>query len=1036
MSIVRVTNPDQIRPSHVVLIGLVYVVLLGSCLITCGSKMATIPDGAVAWKADSMLRAVVELLNLGNSQPTLHGVAIKSFIFAMGAAVAAVVLGIAVAARSRRGDEVTEDDTVVEEVSERDETLAVQPITRRSISPLAAAQVLALAYVAWSFLSVIWSAARDFAWGGSVLLGIGFLWTFALGLGLNRVAGRKAAYGLVIAGVATAVIAILYKLERNPTLRASHPIGNPIFLATCLIPGLIVALCGAGSSVAKGLSRRRYRWLGIGLAGGVALATMGWAFALADSRGPTLGLALACVAIVFFRLRRTGKIVVATLALVGVIGAGATAMVYRDTIFSPGRSATLRLRLLAGTYAIELGSHHKPNGYGQAGFVLNGDALAVRDVLDDPEALEYPIRHAHNEFLEVWADLGAIGVVLFAGSLVLTLWAAIAALPTLPSRSLRWMLIALSASLVGIVAAEQFSVGLRFPGVPTIFFTVWGLIWAMSSQARTDRRTVLEGTGRRRVLVLVVAAVLGVGTATLARRDFAAARSLYQVAESLDQLEWDRALSQVDDAYRNRLNPQRKLAALDVRCAARLHIAQYFQASAMRRFDAARELELSDDTQAAHPSHLMALANQDVGRAREMVSQGLAIVHEMGRKAPHCWNAGWLEFGLRQVQVDFAVFARDKRLAEQHAETARAALERELQRRPFDPRIASQYVRHLQYLQELGIVTAPPPVDDVFDLLARPLRFHGAPSTYPEILGHLAESDGFEEAFEAMLRKSRQALEVARVEDWEAPFAPERLRLAALTPLDHFDFAAVTEWLEEAVTLYHRLGRRGLVGLATAYAELADARFFANPDDPQPAIEAAESAVKTAPGSERGRELIAIVHERLIAYHLAAGHEDFVLSNLLPRIVRSRQPEPLRRELSRRYSMLCRSFILAGGDRLPDGLRRWADRALELDSTNPTAWLLRAQLAYTDGDDHDCAASLTEALRRGADPQAVALFLQSVVQERPDSEPLRRLLFQVSQQLGVPISAPATQPAGTTVTQPAEALRPTTAPADVSSNGR
>ena len=90
--------------------------------------------------------------------------------------------------------------------------------------------------------------------------------------------------------------------------------------------------------------------------------------------------------------------------------------------FSPtGRSPTLRLRLYAWQYAWRLFTERPFTGHGQAGFVRLGDSFTVEDVLADPLVFESRISHAHNEWLEVLADLGSVGLVLLAAGLLLTL---------------------------------------------------------------------------------------------------------------------------------------------------------------------------------------------------------------------------------------------------------------------------------------------------------------------------------------------------------------------------------------------------------------------------------------------------------------------------------------------------------------------------------------------------------------------------------------------------------------------------------------
>ena len=84
MKIVRISDPDQIKPLHVAMVLLVAVTLAGSCLLTSGAHREILHDGQVEWGPDSPLRALVSVLNLQFTQTTSKGVEIKSLVFGLG----------------------------------------------------------------------------------------------------------------------------------------------------------------------------------------------------------------------------------------------------------------------------------------------------------------------------------------------------------------------------------------------------------------------------------------------------------------------------------------------------------------------------------------------------------------------------------------------------------------------------------------------------------------------------------------------------------------------------------------------------------------------------------------------------------------------------------------------------------------------------------------------------------------------------------------------------------------------------------------
>ncbi|MFQ5490621.1 MAG: O-antigen ligase family protein, partial [Phycisphaerae bacterium] len=385
-NVIRISDPDQVRPAHVVMVCLVCATLAGVFLMTGGAHREILHDGAVEWGADSPLRAVVEVLNLQFSQTTARGVAIKSLVFGMGTAAAVLVLGLVLGVRPRQGDEVLSDDLTPAQADALVEGEDItQPMGKKHIPLLAAAQFLMLAYGAWSFASMSWSNAPAYALGGSVLLGIQIVWAFALGLGLNRVAARAAALSLVVICLLAAVLAIAYHAVRNPTLRASYPIGNPLLLAACLIPGILIGVSAVVGSVESIITRRGLRHLWLGLAGLLAVGVLIYAFSLTRSRGPLLGVLAGACSMVFFRFRGRARIVTGVVLLVGLALAGWYFTGQRDAFSSTGRSATIRVRLLAWGYAFDLAVDSPLTGQGQGGYCLLADAKAAgADALADP----------------------------------------------------------------------------------------------------------------------------------------------------------------------------------------------------------------------------------------------------------------------------------------------------------------------------------------------------------------------------------------------------------------------------------------------------------------------------------------------------------------------------------------------------------------------------------------------------------------------------------------------------------------------------
>ena len=101
MSLLRIRDPDALRPLHVVLICIVAGTLLGGYLFLSAAESQALIDGAVEWRVDSPLRAIVQVLCLHYQFPTIHAGAFKVFILGLGSGLAVIALSVAFAVGSR-----------------------------------------------------------------------------------------------------------------------------------------------------------------------------------------------------------------------------------------------------------------------------------------------------------------------------------------------------------------------------------------------------------------------------------------------------------------------------------------------------------------------------------------------------------------------------------------------------------------------------------------------------------------------------------------------------------------------------------------------------------------------------------------------------------------------------------------------------------------------------------------------------------------------------------------------------------------------
>ncbi|MCA9251581.1 MAG: O-antigen ligase family protein [Phycisphaerae bacterium] len=989
--LIRIVNPNELKPVHVVMLALVTLGLAGNCLLTSAGKPTVLQDGANAWPADSLLLAIVEILDLQYAQPTPNGIAIKSLVAGTAAGVGLIIAALGIFLRARSLDEATDDDAVIEVDDDRSAVVAPEKTDGRAkkhIDPILASQVLMLLYLAWAFAGTLWSNAPGFAFGGAVTLGVNLAWAFVLAMSLSRRAAIFAGYSLFGVLVVTAGIAGWYYLERNSTLRASYPVGNPLFLAACLIPGMLIAIsCVArvvsGSSGAG--AGRRVAMLAIFALGCGVIA---WAFYLTQSRGPAVALGLGVFAVAAFAGGRDVKLVAAVMGIIGIAVVGIYFLNQHNAPSVTGRSQSMRVRLYTWNYAMDLFGEKPLTGHGLGGYALLADGLAKQDVLADPEALGSRISHAHGEWFEVASDLGGIGLVLVLGALFLAIYGATGVIPDLAESAPRWMLIGLSATLAALIVEECFDVGLQISGLPFVFYTVLGLVWAL---ARPLPASVYSHLGKRRWLgwlMVVGAMALGLCALEYSRRDFAAARALYDTEGALAGSEWNKATVLADSAYENRLQPQRKLVALMQKIAAELYIAEQHQIRYIRRLriqagaslpDPELDVRLNEDRLASEQYLGKALA--DIEFTRSIVSSEMGI--------------GMLEFKLRTIRAVFAEIDGRTDDVQKEGLLAADALGAQLERQPFESELATKFV--IASIGRVEVATA-------IEVLARPLRMKIASDKYIQAVAVLMSNPEIRSQamarIDAELAPTDEADVAKRLDAW----SPEILRVGAVAAFVQGVHESAVKYLQEATSIYERASkadlRVSLIAYASAHAELADALFLTHPDDPQRAIESAEVAIRVAPASFDGRTLIAALRERIMAYHLAAGHESFVREQLKKQI-RTLDEHGLDAEVANRYMKMCYSVLERAHARVPQQLNQWSQRALALDSESAANWFLAADIAILAGDEAQVVERINQAIDKGGDAQDIYAIVMRASTAMPNSTLIAGMRRHIERELGI-----------------------------------
>jgi len=965
MSFPPAHDPRTLRPLHVVMIALTAAVGGGGFLLLSAAESKTLVDGAAPWLENSPLRAVVQLLCLNYAVPTIHAGDVKSCILGIGAGVGLLALALAILMRNP-----SEGETPGGPPGENGGAMGARQRTRLHLSPLIAAQGAMGLYLLWSFASARWSDASELAIGASLLIAIFFLWSFALAHGLTPAAARIASRFVIAATAAAALAAIWYYYGRNWTIRAKFPFGNPNFLSVCLIPGILLSaallfekLMNAGR---ENMARRAAAMAGAI----VTLALALWAFALADSRGPLIGLGAGFLVMTFFACRGWAKLLPAILGIALAISAGLYLYQRQHQSQPGGRDATLRFRAYAWDYAWRMAREKPFTGHGQAGYVRKADLYTVDDVENDPLVLSARVDHAHNEWLEVLADLGIVGLALVGGGLALTFLAGGVMLGTLIPPDRRWTLIALLGSLAAVVVSDMFGVGLRTPEVPVAFYTVLGLAWALSGGLSTNLVARAGGSGPARLLTGSVLGAAGVLALVLSQQDFQAARRAYQVDAAIAEGDYEKSLNFALQAT-NQLNSQRALTNLYRLAESRMRIARDLLARAVDRENRARATEMPDRS-------LLQLAAADRTESEQQAAEANRVLKELVTRSPGFLNHGYVEFMLNLITADHAAAKGDEQQRSLAVQNAVRALERELRRQPFDPHIARDYVRVNARAGDMA---------SLLRILARPLRYNGVSGDDVSVLSPATERP----EFEAYLRGLRSGAGVETPSP-ENAWRPEELRLAAATWFATGRYNDAIAALTAATQSYDAMGTAPLIGAASAQAELADVLFFAHPENPEPALTHAAGALSRIPDSRTGRELKDAVNSRRCDYLLAATREDEARQLLTQTAGVAVSTAELDAEVSERFrrlsDALLRSRLSPTETEVPKELltltQRWLDRARALDEQSAAVYLSLANVSFLGQDDATASAHLLAALERGLGPETAQRFLDIAAQRGRD----------------------------------------------------
>lgn len=778
-------------------------------------------------KDTSMLRHIVDFLGLWGKWPTVRGVEIRNLIFFLGAAAMTLVAGMRLALYPRES-RLTADDLL--------------DLRRRLASPFA----WWITLLAVSALSSIFSHAPQTCLGQMAIRAFYFAWWVSLASLLEPSDARRLAGWVVAALAITATIGLWYHsarvLPHLPDARLQYPIGNELWLAACLLPGLFLS-----AGLIFGSMNRPIRWLTIGLSliAGIAIAVaLDWTRSRSAITGIAMGVAAAAVFMVPVRWRRQ--------TVLGIALAGVAVVLLVQQRFADGKSLSrghsIRSRILyEWPYALRLFFEKPVGGHGDGAYSLLAGQLAREDQIDDPAIMRFDqsnwTGHAHNEYLELLADLGLVGAIAFLAAMATTLYHALRFVDQSrddpEQRSCRWMVIFLSAALIAM-AVEQFGTpALREPGMPPVFLTVWACLWAL---VRGQVRVVSAGkgdpinSGMSRTAGFAIcfgAAVLSY----LAVYDWRASRARLKAEEALLDKDYARAAALADFSGAHRLDPFQS-------CQARM------QAIWARSLDFDSRLAMSNEP----------TSNDDL----KIGKRALDDIDRLKHDAPRF---------LRVSRLESEVSLNLSRAFERRGETLDAArlqgrflvaLEQSRQDEPF-------MIERVQALWQSKSSANP---GERINWMRCLLRNGEIQPGFLELFRRFERVPGFLNALDAMLTIAAQDKSLP-ADRWGDRLSPETFRLAALTSALSGKHAQAIAQAQDAVAMYDAAGARLFLGKAATLHEIVRYRFDLDPaadtDLNLTTLAEAQGVMDTPVGNDV--PLIAPMGETRLGILLAAGRE-------------------------------------------------------------------------------------------------------------------------------------------------------------------
>ncbi len=896
--------------------------LAGNCLLNSPGQFSE-----KHFEDSSPLRPIVTALALDARFPTERGVELRNLFFYLGAAALGLIAAVRLVSSDRQprmaGDELLD-------------------FRRRAAHPYSWWALLLLA----SVLSSTFAHAPEVCRGQTVVRFLHLAWWLPLAALLRPQHVRVLLAALLTILALTAAVGLWYYRVRNaPHTALSYPMGNELWLAACLLPGVFLAaglLAGSLQPLIGDPSDGRRRRWPVVLFGLAAFGAVLAALALTHSRSAFAGLAAGFCAVLFYATARTARRAVLLVAVVAAIVGVNYVQNLREHGGMGQGAHSIRVRLNhAWPYALGLFMQKPVLGHGDGSYSLLAGQFARRDQIEDPRTIDFAERswfgRTDNEYLQLLSELGLVGMAAFVLALVLTLRRALLYCDLLRSdpslSSYRWLILSLAAAVVAMAVEQGGSPAFREPGLPPVFLTVWASLWVLvripiqpPEPAPEERR--LGNTALR--LGGLAAGVAAVALGYFGVRDWQGHRANYEARLAMNLQRFSDAAELADVAGERLLDPLYRMHAK-------------IRGIAARSGDFAGRLTGSGELPPTAGD--MAIAQEALSRLSILSREAPRFLHASRLKAELWWNLGlaysrlgqrdyWRE-SLRQAALAWLEHRADEPFSIENVERVWQVL----------AVVAGSWEQLGGRPEELQDLFRVSDTENRLDWLRHLLRNGEIEPPIVRLFMDLTRQPNFVPTLNKMFQRAAADAQNPALR-WDDRLAPETFRLAALAKSLSGQPNESVKLAETAVNMY----RHGSPGLFPAYAaavhELVRYDFSVDPlahTEPNLRLLAQAQTILESP-ADASTPLPGRLGQTRLRLLLVAGREDEAAAQLA-RLTLAGEPET---EVSTQdlLASACLDIAraLANSPTPAEDCIRWVQRALSQSPAAPDAWGLLVQV--------------------------------------------------------------------------------------------